>query len=99
MTQKPILLSGKQANGYVVPLGPVNLVLALTNAGMIACGAFDIMALDKFDYPAAKIRGADGKPITSIENLLAGVVREVNTAAARRGITVDMTGKTALELL
>jgi len=40
-----------------------------------------------------------GPSITSIDEILEAVVREVNEPAAERGITIGMTGKEALELL
>ncbi len=45
-------LSGKQARGYVIPLGPANLVFIVTDKGMVGCGAFDVMALSSFRYSA-----------------------------------------------
>ena len=38
-------LAGKQARGYVIPLGPVNLVVVVTDKGMVGCGAIDVAAL------------------------------------------------------
>jgi uncharacterized protein YunC (DUF1805 family) len=99
MERIAIKLSGKKAEGFIIPLGPVNLVFAKTNAGMIACGAFDVMALDKYGYPAVKMRSADGKPLGDVDGLLSGLVREANTAARKRDISIDMSGKQALELL
>ncbi|MDD1739385.1 MAG: DUF1805 domain-containing protein [Methanothrix sp.] len=45
-------LAGKQARGYVIPLGPVNLVVVVTDKGMVGCGAIDVAALNSFGYPA-----------------------------------------------
>jgi len=99
MERITIKLSGKKAEGFIIPLGPVNLVFAKTDAGMIACGAFDVMALDKYGYPAVKMRSVGGKPIGDVDGLLSGLVREANASAQKRGIAVDMSGKQAIELL
>ena len=56
MQQEEIQLTRKTADGFVIPLGPANLVAIKTDVGMIGCGAFDVAALDSFSYPAAKIR-------------------------------------------
>ena len=92
-------LTAKQADGYVIALGPVNLVNVVTDVGMVGCGAFDVAALINFGYPAAKVRPAQGSSIATIEDLLKGIVKEVNPAAERLGLKVGQTGREALELL
>jgi len=92
-------LNAKQADGYVIALGPVNLVNAVTDVGMVGCGAFDVAALNNFGYPAAKVRPAHGSSIATIEDLLQGIVKEVNPAAEKLGLKVGLTGREALELL
>ena len=49
-------VNGKEAEGFVIPIGKVNLVFVKNDTGMIGCGAFDVMALEKFGYAAAKVR-------------------------------------------
>lgn len=92
-------LTAKQADGYIIALGPVNLVNVVTNVGMVGCGAFDVAALNNFGYPAAKVRPAQGSSIATIEDLLQGIVKEVNPAAEKLGLKVGQTGREALELL
>lgn len=92
-------LSRKQGDGYVIPLGPVNLVNVITDIGMVGCGAFDVAALNNFGYPAAKVKGAEGSSISTVDDLLKGTVKEVNPAAEKLGIKVGITGKEALDLL
>ena len=93
------LAGGKTADGYVIPLGTVNLVFVKTEKGMIACGAFNVAVLDKFDYPAVRIASKDGSRISGPEDLLKGVAVEVNESAASLGIETNCTGEAALELL
>ena len=49
-----VRLSQKKAEGFVIPLGPANLVAVKTDVGMVGCGAFDVAALDSFSYPGSK---------------------------------------------
>ena len=99
MNHIKVQLSGKQADGYIIPLGPVSLVNVVTDVGMVGCGAFDVAALNNFGYPAAKVRPSQGSSIATIEDLLQGIVKEVNPAAEKLGLKVGQTGREALELL
>jgi uncharacterized protein YunC (DUF1805 family) len=99
MDHKKVQLKGKQADGYVIPLGPINLVNVVTDVGMVGCGAFDVTALNNFGYPAAKVRPAQGSSIATIDDLLQGIIKEVNPAAEKLGIKAGITGKEALDLL
>jgi uncharacterized protein YunC (DUF1805 family) len=99
MNHIKVKLARKQADGYVIPLGPVSLVSVVTDIGMVGCGAFDVAALNNFNYPAAKVRPAYGSSIATIEDLLQGIVKEVNPAAEKLGLKIGITGREALELL
>ena len=99
MEQHKVRLTRKEADGFVIPLGPANLVAIKTDVGMVGCGAFDIAALDSFSYPAAKVRPAIGPSIVDTDDILKGIVKEANRSAMGRGIRTGMTGKQALELL
>ena len=88
-----VRLSRKKAYGFVIPLGPANLVAVKTDVGLVGCGAFDVAALDSFSYPAVKVRPSLGPSIGDTD------VKEVNRSAFGRGIRTGMTGKEALELL
>jgi uncharacterized protein YunC (DUF1805 family) len=99
MQQVDVRLTRKIAEGYIIPLGPANLVAIKTDVGMIGCGAFDVAALDSFSYPAAKVRPSIGPSIVDTDDLLKGIVKEANRSAIGRGIKNGMTGRAALELL
>jgi uncharacterized protein YunC (DUF1805 family) len=92
-------LAGKQARGYVIPLGPVNLVVVVTDKGMVGCGAIDVAALNSFGYPAARVRPSKGGSISSIEDLLAGIIKEANPAAEKLGMNAGQTGREALYMI
>ena len=98
MSHRTVAVGDGVADGYVIALGPVNLVCAVAGHGMVGCGAFDVAALDKFTYAAARVRRADG-PVADVDDLLAAEVTEANEAARRLGVVVSMSGGAALELL
>jgi len=99
MIQKIVQLSKKEAQGYVIPLGTINLVTVVTDRGMVGCGVFDVQVLDRHGYPAARVRPVACSSIASIEDLLAGEIDDLNQAASRLGIRVGMSGKEALDLM
>jgi uncharacterized protein YunC (DUF1805 family) len=99
MICEKIALTNKHAEGFVVPLGSLNLVGVVTDVGMVGCGAFDVTALDGFNYPAARVRSGKGGAIATIEDLLSGIVKDANVEAVKRGVRVGMTGREALELM
>jgi uncharacterized protein YunC (DUF1805 family) len=99
MIQDKVHLTKKQADGFVIPLGSVNLVNVVTDEGMVGCGAFDVAALDKFGYPAARVKPSRGDSIATIDDLLTGVIKDANAAAVKKGIKVGMSGREALDLL
>ena len=99
MQQMNVKLAGRTAKGFIIPLGPANLVAVRTDMGLVGCGAFDVAALDKFSYPAAKVRPSMGPSIVDTDDILNGIVSEANRSAISRGIKTGMTGREALELL
>jgi uncharacterized protein YunC (DUF1805 family) len=99
MEQIKVKLAKKEGEGFIIPLGPANLVAIKTDVGMVGCGAFDVAALDSFSYPAAKVRPAIGPSIVDPDDILKGIVKEANRSAMGRGIRTGMTGRQALDLL
>ena len=94
MKESNVQLNSKEAKGYEVSLGPVNLVMVVTDVGLIGCGALDILGLDKFNIPAARVSG-----VSTVDDVLAAELNLVNGAATEKGILPGMTGREALELL
>lgn len=99
MIHTKIKLTRKQAEGYIIPLGKINLVSIVTDVGMIGCGAYDVSALNNFGYPAARIKPSKGSSIATLDDLLEGTVGDANEAASELGIKVGMRGRDALEML
>ena len=92
-------VEGRSAEIVVMPLGPVSLVYARTERGLLACGAIDPAALEKFGIAAARVKPTAGSSIGSLDDLLAGEVREANGAAQGLGIQPGMTGRAAFSRL
>jgi uncharacterized protein YunC (DUF1805 family) len=99
MLQETIRLKNSEAAGYVVPLGPVSLVWVVARRGLVGCGAFDVRALEKFGYPAARVRPVGSLSVATLGDLLSGEISEANSAAADMGIFIGMRGREALDLL
>ena len=83
MKSEEIQLENSMGTGYVLPLG----------------GAFDVAALGRFGYPAARVRPACGDSVATLEDLVWGVIKEANVPAQKLGISNGMSGKEALDLL
>jgi len=96
MVNEKVQLTSKQADGYVIPLGAINLVMVITDVGMVGCGAFDVGALDGFDYPAARVKSTTGGGIANVDDLLGGAVKDANRAAKELGVQEGMSGREAL---
>ena len=99
MVHQKVQLTNKQADGYIIPLGSVNIVCVITDVGMVGCGVFDVMALDAFNYPAVRVKSTTGNPIATFDDLLAGMVKDANTEAINLGINVGISAREALDLL
>ena len=99
VVQEEVKLKRKVAEGYVIPLGSINVVMVATDVGGIFCGAFDVSALERFDYPAARMKPVTKDSIQSVEDLLESVVAEANKKAKDLGIKAGMTGEDALNLM
>ncbi|MBD3321126.1 MAG: DUF1805 domain-containing protein [Chitinivibrionales bacterium] len=96
MIHEQMELNGTQIDAYQIPCGDFNIVFAATGSGLVGCGAFDVAALDKFEYPAAKVTGAEGGPVVTVEDLLEATVVQLNKAAAQKGVEPGETGENAL---
>ena len=99
MLHKKVTLAKKQADGYVIPLAQINLVLVVTDRGMVGCGAFDMAALNTFSYPAARVKSKTGNPIATIEDLLEGTIKDANAEAIKLGVNAGISGREALDLM
>jgi len=81
------------------PWDPVNLVWVIARKGMVGCGAFDVQALEKFGYPAARVKGVGVPSVASLHDLLNGEIKDTNIYGAELGLRTGMRGGDALDLL
>ena len=93
------MVEGRSAEVVVMPIGPVSLVYARTERGMLACGAIDPAALEKFGSAVARVKPTSGSSIGSLDDLFAGEVREANASAQALGIQPGMSGRAAFAKL
>jgi uncharacterized protein YunC (DUF1805 family) len=98
MKSEIIRIGKKEIEGFVIPIGKVNLVFARTDKGLVGCGAFDVMALEKFGYAAAKVR-PKGESVGDLDDLMNGEIAAVNPSAEKLGIKEGMSGKDAIALI
>jgi len=91
MKHEKIDVGGQEADGYVIPLETCNLVFITKGNSLLACGAVDVMVMDKFNVPTAKVTG-----VSTVDDLLNGEVKAVNEAAAALGVAAGDNGRTAL---
>jgi len=99
MYEQHVPLRNGVGAGFVIPAGPVNLVGVVAARGLVGCGAIDVAALERFGYPAARVRPTQGPSVATIDDLMAGEVKEANTGASALGVRVGMSGREALDLL
>jgi len=99
MLCEKIKLNNREAAGYVIPLGGINLVFVATGKGLVGCGAFDVAALDRYDYPACKVKSKDGSGIKTLEDLLRAEVSQANDACMKCGVNPGMPARAAVEML
>jgi uncharacterized protein YunC (DUF1805 family) len=97
--KKKIKVQDNELIGHIIELGPVNLVFAIGKTGLAACGAFDVDALDKFNYPAVKIAGKANMGIKDLQDLVKGTVSHANKNAQKLKITKGQNAQQAIKKL
>ena len=91
---RDVVINKKITQGYEIPMGSSILVMVVTPRGYVMCGYLDIRTAEKKGDCAAVVRG-----VKTVDDLLAGKVVEVTTAAGAAGIKIGMSGLKALEKL
>ena len=79
-------------NTLVVELNNANLILAIAPKGFLMCGYLDIFVAEKLKDAACVITG-----VKTVEELLNRPVVKLTPDAQKLGITLGMSGHTALE--
>ena len=100
MTDEKVTARGKKFVCSVIPTGPVNIIFAANENGLVGCGALDVAALANFGYAAARIRPPEGKTsVATADDLLRGIIKEANAPAEKKGVRIGMSGEEALGIL
>lgn len=94
MTQRDIVIEGKIARGYAMPLGAKNLVIVRAPHGYIACGYISSDVAERLSDAAAFVSG-----VATIDDLLSASIVKTTSAAEARGVRCGMTGTQALKYL
>jgi len=85
--------------GVQVKWSGFSILLVTGRKGFLACGVFDLGALDGFNVAAAIVESTPGNPIGTLERFPARKISKVNKKAAGLGITVGMDVIKAFELI
>lgn len=100
MTEETIIVGEKTFLCSVIPAGPVNIVIAANENGLVGCCSIDVEDLASFGYAAAQVRPPGGRPsVATVDDLLRGFIKAINVPAKKKGVRVGMTGEEALALL
>jgi len=67
--------------------------------GIITCGSFDLIALNDFGTPAAKIFPKEGQEAYTIDDFINRKITHVNKLASEIGMKPGLTIKEAVEIL
>lgn len=100
MTNETIIVGEKTFFCSVTPAGPVNIVIASNEHGLVGCCSIDVDDLEGFGYAAAQVRPPEGRTsVSTIDDLLRGFIKKANAPAKKKGVRIGMTGKEALAQL
>ncbi|HRY28602.1 MAG TPA: DUF1805 domain-containing protein [Elusimicrobiota bacterium] len=92
MKTREVVISGKKAVGFEIPLPGAPLVLVRAEKGFVMCGYLNPAAAEKLGVAAAVVRG-----VKTVDELLAKPVAEISPEAQKLGVTPGMTGRQAVE--
>ena len=85
--------------GVKVEWSTFSILLMTAPHGFLACGIFDITAINTFGRAAALVESTPDNPIGTLERFMERRVSAVNEKAREKGITIGMSTSEALELL
>ncbi len=89
---KEITIKDKKVTGVEIDLPGAPLVLAKGAGGFVMCGYLNIEGVEKLGQKAAVVRG-----VKTVEDLLAGPVVSLSSAARACGVSEGISGREALE--
>ena len=83
--------------GVKLTWGIFSLLLVTAPRGFLACGIFDLNAIEHFGRAAALVESSPDNPIGTLERFMERKITAVNEGAKRLGVTVGMSVPVALE--
>jgi uncharacterized protein YunC (DUF1805 family) len=90
---REIKVNNTTVQGVEIQLPNAVLVIAAAKNGFVMCGYLNIDAAERFNDPAAIVKG-----VKNIDELFAGKVVAVTSAAKKLGVREGLTGAQALYL-
>lgn len=97
--QQAIETSQGIAYGLKLEWQTFSLLLITAPKGFLACGIFDLAAIDTYARAAALVSGSPDNPIGTIDRMCERTLTSVNKHAEQLGLAVGMPVREALELL
>lgn len=85
--------------GIHVKWSGFSLLLVAGKKAFLACGAFDLDAIDAFGAPAAIVESTPENPIGTLERFPHRKVMKVSSKAKALGINVGMDATKAFEII
>ena len=85
--------------GVQVKWAGFSILLVTGTNGFLACGVFDLEAIEKFGVAAAIPESTPDNPIGTLERFPNRKIRKVNARAEALGIRVGMDVRDAFELI
>ena len=89
-----VLVNGYEYDGYSVKFSKSTLLFIAGSKGVLGCGYFNIDTANKVGEAIAVVTG-----VKNFDDMLAAKVIKVSSGAESLGITLEMSGKEALERL
>jgi uncharacterized protein YunC (DUF1805 family) len=85
--------------GVKLKWGCFSLLLLTAPKGFLACGIFDLDAINAYGRAAALVEGSPSDLIGTLDRMMERSLSAVNALAYERGLRVGMSVKDSLELL
>ncbi|MDP6524269.1 MAG: DUF1805 domain-containing protein [Kiritimatiellia bacterium] len=89
-----VTVGEKKLQGVRVSLPNAPVLMLVGSKGFLGCGYFGVDVADKVGHALAVVSG-----VSSFDDMLGATVKAFSTAAGDIGITTEMTGAEAAELL
>jgi len=76
-----------------------NILLVTGSKGFLACGVFDLEAIEKFGAAAALVESSPDNPIGNLERFMNRKIKKANKKAEKLGIKTGMNVAEAFNII